>query len=58
MYLRAVEHQYMKVIKVACKGTSDKLCEYDEMLDSLTAGNLLTNQAKRAVQKEPTLCNE
>jgi hypothetical protein len=28
------------------------------MLDSLTAGNLLTNQAKRAVQKEPTLCNE
>jgi len=41
----------MKALKLASKGSSDKLCDHYEELGSLKRGNFLTKQATMSCSK-------
>jgi len=51
MGLRAKGFECMKVLKLASKGSSDKLCDHYKVLGSLKRGNFLTKQGTMSCSK-------
>jgi len=51
MGLRAIGCEFMKVLELDSKGSSDKLCDHYEVLGSLKRGTFLTKQATLSCSK-------